>query len=221
MIVTVYNVKGGSGKTPISVNIVLDKEWAIGTNEPFHVLDEFIPDDRVLSVSMEESFPQIPSDIDIVFDLAGSISTHSHSIITAIKQSDLVIVPINNEVKSHVAGLNTIREILPFTKNILVVATKLQKRKGETFKDWKDSEDCRDISRAVNGAFQNETESGAIPNGIKVLPLKFSTAFDRIFEDELSIEQLRGDNPLLNGAYKDVSAQFNDIYTEIERVRHA
>ena len=89
MKITLYSSKGSAGKTPIATNIALDREYAIGTNEPFHILGEVFPDDRVLSIAADESFPTFPDEIDIVFDLAGSISAHAHSITSAIEQSDL------------------------------------------------------------------------------------------------------------------------------------
>jgi cellulose biosynthesis protein BcsQ len=216
MLVTVYNVKGGAGKTPISVNIALDKGWAIATNEPYHVLDGFdpevLPDDRVLSVPMEKPFPKFPDTYNVVFDLAGSISTHAESIKSAIAQSDLVIVPIYNEIKCLTAGLHTINEVSSLNSNIVVAATKLQKKRKEVFTDWSESGDCTNIREYVERHISKK---------IKVFPLKFSTAFERIFEDEKSILQLMDDDPLLGRAYQDVAKQFDDLYDEIERVGNA
>ncbi|PAJ74994.1 hypothetical protein CJF42_07220 [Pseudoalteromonas sp. NBT06-2] len=59
-----------------------------------------MPEEDFLSLDLNDEFPFIPDDIDIVFDLAGSISKSSLSISSAIKQSDLVLIPIYNEVKS-------------------------------------------------------------------------------------------------------------------------
>jgi hypothetical protein len=78
---------------------VLDREYALGTNEPYHILDTFIPEERLITVASDEAFPVIPDDIDIIFDLAGSISKNAHSITSALQQSDLVIIPIFNELK--------------------------------------------------------------------------------------------------------------------------
>ena len=131
---------------------------------------------------MNDSFPVIPKDIDIVFDLAGSISKTSSSISSAIKQSDVVIVPIYNEVKSIKAGLNTIAEVMSLNKNIIVVATKLQKKKKtDIFTEWDKCDDFINVKSAVQSNF-----SESIP----VLPLKFSSVFDTIFEQEKSITQL-------------------------------
>ena len=46
MKITVYSVKGSAGKTPIATNIALDREYALGTNEPYHILDSFIQNDN-------------------------------------------------------------------------------------------------------------------------------------------------------------------------------
>ena len=212
MKITIYNVKGSAGKTPIAVNIALDRGYAIGTNEPFHVLDAFIPDDILLSVIPEEAFPKIPDDIDIVFDLAGSISKSSISIPSALSQSDLVIVPIYNEVKSIHAGIHTILEVAEFTKNIIVVATKLKKHKKDVFKtDWTKSKDFLNIKM-----FVDDKTKGAVDGGIPVLPLKFSTAFDDIFEKELSISQIMSGDALLNNSYRGVNNQFNELYKVID-----
>jgi len=125
MKITVYSVKGSAGKTPIATNIALDKGYAIGTNELYHVFDSFFPEEKLLPIEPHEKFPEIPETIDIVFDLAGSISREASSISSAIEQSDLVIVPIYNEIKSLNAGIHTIIEVSNFTKNIIVIATKL------------------------------------------------------------------------------------------------
>jgi hypothetical protein len=216
MRIAIYNSKGGAGKTPIATNIALDREYAIGTNEAFHVFDSFIPDERLLSLDLTEAFPVIPDDVDIVFDLAGAISQHSNSITSAIAQAGLVIVPILNEVKSLNSGVGTLREIsrlAGFHADILVAATKLQKQHGEHFpkSEWRQSRDYRNIAAAIRAAGFD----------IPVLPLKFSKVFDVIFEKEMSIAQLCEADPLARFTYRDVARQFDEIYDFIDGVRHA
>ena len=209
MKIAVYSSKGSAGKTPISANIALDKEFCIGTNEAFHVYDQFLPDNRLIALHTEEAFPEalVSEDIDIVFDLAGSISKLALSITSALKMADYVIVPIYNEYKSLVAGLNTIAQIQEYNQNIIVVATKLQKQKNDTFKDnWKESEDFKNIEKAL------KTKVG---EGIPILPLKFSKAFDNIFEEQKSIKQLMENNPLAKFNYREVNKQFDELYNLI------
>lgn len=203
MKISVYNAKGSAGKTPIATNIALDKDYCIGTNEVFHVYDSIIDDNQLIALNTEDVFPDV-GEVDIVFDLAGSISKSARSITSALKMSDYVIVPIYNEYKCLVAGLNTINQISEYNNNIVVVATKLQKTRRDIFTgDWRGSEDYLNIADKV---------SSKISTDIPVLPLKFSKAFDNIFEQKKSIEQLMNESALAKYSYKEVAQQFNDLY---------
>lgn len=218
MKITVYQAKGSAGKTPIATNIALDREYGIGTNEAFHIFDQFsnLPDDRIFAIDLAEEFPPFPDDIDVVFDLAGTISTESHSITSAIKQSNLVLVPIFNEVKSLHSGVGTLREIQKikdFKGECIVIATKLRKHKRDTFTkgDWSESLDFQNIAATVHGAGFD----------YPILPLKFSTVFDAIFEREMSIDQLCAADPLARYSFREVANQFDDVYAHIDRISHA
>lgn len=208
MKITVYSAKGSAGKTPIATNIALDKGYALATNEIYHIFDSFFPEEKLLPIEPHEEFPIIPDEIDIVFDLAGSISKQSPSISSAITQSNLVIVPIYNEIKSLNGGIHTILEVSNFTKNILIIATKLQKQKNDVFNNWNESLDFKNIEKMVKA-----NVSFPIP----ILPLKFSKVFDLIFEKEKSINQIIEDDPLAKYTYRDVAKQFNDIYFFMEK----
>jgi hypothetical protein len=48
------------------------------------------------------------------------------------------------------------------------------------------------------------------------LPLKYSSVFDTIFEQEKSISQLMQVSWLANYQYREVNKQFNDIYHLID-----
>ncbi len=213
MKITVYSSKGSAGKTPISTNIVLDRGYAIGTNENFHLYDDFeaIPESHVLDVDMEEAFEGIDDSIDIVFDLAGSMSKSAESIRSAIKQSHLVIVPIFDQANSIAGGLGTIAEIENLNSNILIVATKLKKNRKEGKRtQWTQTEAFKNIEMQVRGEFN-----------YPILPLRYSEAFDAMTEQEQSIAQMCDSNALLNHSYKDVRKQFDAIYKHIDEVKNA
>lgn len=191
------------------MNIVYDRDYNIATNEPYNVIEDLVPDNKMMVVGLNEEFPELPGDIDIVFDLAGAISEDARSITSAIKQSHLVVVPINNEFKAIKAGLHSIAEVKKYNQNILVVGTKLTKQKTDIFtNDWTSSKDFQFIKQAV----------GVIDESIPVLPLKVSTAFDSIFEAEKSIHQICKGDPLLRHAFKVVDEQFQAIYSHIDSV---
>lgn len=85
-----------------------------------------------------------------------------------------------------------------------MVATKL-KKKGKN--GWKDSADFVNIQQAVQ-----QQASLDIP----VVPLKFSAVFDNIFEKELSIKELMKRSPLAKYQYREVSNQFDALYSLIQ-----
>ncbi len=95
-----------------------------------------------------------------------------------------------------------------FNKNVIVIATKLQKRKKtDVFKSWAKSDDFLNIQNAVHSQIGENTP---------VLPLKFSAVFDAIFEQEKSIKQLMEDSGLAKYQYREVSEHFEAIYNLID-----
>ena len=205
--ISVFCSKGSTGKTPISMNIFYDYGFNVATNEPYNVIEDLVPEDQQMVIGLNDEFSDFGNDIEIVFDLAGAISADARSITTAIKQSDVVVVPINNEFKAIKAGLHSISEVLQYNKNIVVVGTKLAKQKKDIFTDdWTKSTDFIEIQDQVHSVFNKN---------IPVLPLKLSTAFDTIFVKEQSISQICASDALLRHAYKQVNDQFNTIYEAI------
>lgn len=125
---------------------------------------------------MNEDFPDF-DEMNVVFDLAGSINKNSQSIKSAISMSDVVIVPISCELKSMLSGSNTIQEIKNINSeiDILVVTTKRQKQREDVFLDnWDQSKEFIEIRSYIESS---------LPGSVNhYLPLKALKAFDNIFE---------------------------------------
>ena len=212
MKITVFSAKGSAGKTPISVNMSLDRGYAVGTNETYHVLDALIPDERLIAIKPNEEFPKLPDDIDIVFDLGGALGGDSApSIRSAVEQSDIVFVPVYNEYKSINGAYHTILEVRELNERIALICTKLEKRRNEIFRNWKDCQDFKDINRTL---------SGLAGKKYPALPLKFSRGFDVIFSKEMSLQQLVEQGGLDGYTYRLVAGQFAAIYKYIDGVEH-
>lgn len=206
MKVTVYSGKGGAGKTPISLNLALNNQWAIGTNDLISILStlDFLPEDTLAEIGPDEEFPIFPPEIDMVFDLGGALArASSPSILSAVKQSDCVLVPIDNTPQSRGGGALTIKELLPFAKNICAVATKLKRKRHEP----------KSVPIERTQAFTEiqqdliDAELGDIP----ILPLRFSEGFDTIMKEGLSIEQMAGQGGLKAYSYRDLVKELNAI----------
>lgn len=209
MKITIYSSKGGVGKTPIAVNIALDYGYALATNELFNMLGQTLSEDQLMTIGPEEEFPTFGDDMDIVFDLAGMIGqTAAASIGSAIRQSDVVLVPVTKEIKALNAAAHTIMQLQPLTDKIVLVATKLERERGERkIEDWTKCQHFEAIRTYLT------TRTGT---DYPMLPLKKSTAYDAIFKDDRSVNAIAGNNHLRAHSYREVIAQFSDLMTYLE-----
>jgi len=211
MKITIFSAKGSAGKTPLSVNIALDREYAIATNETYHVLDKMFPDERLIAVAPNESFPIFPDDIDVVFDLGGAIGGDSaKSIRSAVIQSDVVIIPVYNEYKAINGAYHTILEVQEINTSILLVCTKLEKKRHEIFEDWSKARDFIGITAMLS------TLTGKT---YPALPLKLSKGFDAIFDHEISLRQMVNGGGIDAYTYRVVAEQFEDIYRFLDNLK--
>lgn len=88
-----------------------------------------------------------------------------------------------------------------------MVATKLKvDGKLEFLKDWLAIKDMTNIKLAV---------TNFVSADLKVMPLKYSSVFDLIFEKEKSINQLRKESNLDFCLHKEVGQQFDELYSLI------
>jgi hypothetical protein len=207
MRLTVYSSKGGVGKTPISIMFAIDHGFAVGSNESSSDEEDcyikHMPDDMYLKQPMDEPFPLIPDDIDIVFDMAGTMTKYDHALVSAIKQSDVVIVPIWNNSGALGRGRDTLRALQGIAKRVIVVATKLQRDKPGI--DFTETADYKAVASAV--ADVDET--------IKVLPLKFSTVYERVCGEFTTIHKLVKENKIVKRGQLESLTQIEKIYTEV------
>ena len=70
---TVYNFKGGVGKTVLSLNLALTMEYSIVTNDIYSPIEKVLDEDRILKIHHDEILPAFPADYNIIFDLGGHI----------------------------------------------------------------------------------------------------------------------------------------------------
>lgn len=218
MKVTVYNIKGSAGKTPIATSIALDNDCCIGTNESIDVYGHLFDAEAQMCVGQNDAFPELADETNMVFDLSGSISNTSLSITSAIKQSDVVIVPIYNHTRCLQGGIQTIMEVSQFTKNIIVVATKLTKSKftgkrkegdlGFGSYDWTKSEDFINIKKQVEDNIDFK---------LPILPIKLTNGFDYADDLSQSITELAHNSRLLMRRYGTEVKQLEALYSEVNK----
>ena len=195
MKITVYNIKGRVGKSPIALELALRNGLAIATNENVDdvTINDVIPEERLLIIPESEPFPDF-SDYDLVFDLGGKISEHAApSIKSAFDQSDMVLIPTVALFDTMVKTNRTIEEIQEYRPELLdstaIIATHL-KTKGKLTRRYEDGEQFK----MIKGAIKEGTGLD-----LPIIPLMETTAFEWARNEGVCVSELVSGAP--DGTY--------------------
>ena len=116
MKITIFNQKGGVGKTMLATQIALYFDFKIVELDPYGILKSLMPE-RVVKLSLRD---KIDKNLDnVVFDFGGFDDLRLDQV---AKQSDLVIIPFNPTLVSLGGTLKSYFKIKDFNGNILFVA---------------------------------------------------------------------------------------------------
>jgi len=196
-IVSTFSLKGGVGKTSISlaVQLELQKKGSgvkIMTNDPVSPIGAVLEENDFVMLSQKQEFPKdLQKKGDWILDLGGYLDNR---VLPVLKQSKTIIIPTFTDYASLFATQRCVKEIEPHNKNIILIANKTAKS------DFMDTyETLRDVC-------------GNYP----VFPVKTSKAFENLYVERKAISQTMIDNPLLGKAYSDVSEQVRKIITHLE-----
>lgn len=192
MIITVYSFKGGVGKTPISINLALHFGYSIVTNDVYTPLEKIFPKKNLLKLMPKDRLPEFGK-VNVVIDLAGSMESRS---VIALKQSDVVIVPVICDRDVLDMTLNFIKEIEPFNKNIIIIMTRSIGSKEE--------KDLEYVSNVI-GQFYD----------YPIFPLRKSTAFDHVKKHKKSIQKIVEEDKILARPFKKINEQMNKIIAHL------
>jgi cellulose biosynthesis protein BcsQ len=186
MKITVYNYKGGVGKTRIALNLALTLELAIITNEIYiPTIKKIIPDENYMQLAKDQDVEIYPEEFDIIFDFGGGVDQR---ITNAIKQSDWVVVPVTNDHDELEATINIIQEIEDINKKIVVVANRTAKGDYEA------------IKKAVSKHYP-----------YNVFEIKKSKGLKNITKEGKSIKAMVEEGGLKAYSYKALNQQFDEL----------
>jgi len=115
MKITIYNQKGGVGKTMLATQIALYFNLKIIELDPYGILKSLMPN-RVIKVGLRDKIDENLN--DVVFDFGGFDDLRLENV---SKQSDLVIIPFNPTLVSLGGTLKSYYRIKNLNQNILFV----------------------------------------------------------------------------------------------------
>jgi MinD-like ATPase involved in chromosome partitioning or flagellar assembly len=200
--IAIYNEKGRVGKTPLSLEIALrlGYNYATNQNRPREDIKAIIPTGEFLQVGPSEAFPKLDDDFPVVFDLAGELVGYEKSIISALEQVDLIIVPVVNEPDAIMGTAYAITEIMTLntiTAKFVVVANMLKK-----------PEEVEDVKMQL---------LPLIGFDIPVVPIRYSRAFDRIIAEGISIQALVEKGGLYAWSFRNVAREVDRLMSYINK----
>lgn len=112
----VYSIKGGVGKTTLSVQISQMFDYTYVTNDSHSSAHNLMPDEKGFLVSSEE-YDEIPFDENIVYDFGGFKDTRINNI---IQQANKVIIPTLTSIVDVQATMATLKDVAQINKNIVI-----------------------------------------------------------------------------------------------------
>ncbi|QKF82975.1 hypothetical protein [Halarcobacter ebronensis] len=116
----VYSIKGGVGKTTLSVQISQMLGLTYVTNDSHSSAHNLMPEEKGFLVSKEE-YEEIPFDENVVYDFGGFKDTRINSI---IKQAKKVIIPTLTSIVDLQATMATLKDVKEINENIIIVVNR-------------------------------------------------------------------------------------------------
>jgi len=124
----VYSIKGGVGKTTLSVQISQMLEYTYVTNDSHSSAHNLMPEEKGFLVSSEE-YEEIPYDDNVVYDFGGFKDTRINDI---IKQANKIVIPTLTSIVDVQATMATLKDVIEINKNIILVVNRAKNNNKAT-----------------------------------------------------------------------------------------
>ena len=185
--VLIINSKGSVGKTPTSFNLAYDLGMNIITNDK-SVLIACYKDKTILT----NQFELIENS---VYDCGGFSAP---GILNIVQQVNIVIVPVFNDPSSLIQTRDTLKQILPIAKKVIIVTTKTENKDADTIKNNLDKKypGLEYFNLPLTKAFNHTLETGK--------SIKYLVETDKAYENWFGNFVKNNYIPFLNAVKKEL-----------------
>ena len=194
---SVFSLKGGVGKTSLSLSMCLEMEFnhldvSVISNDPVSIIEKVLGDGKGWILPQNKNFPsEINTEDDFILDLGGFLEKR---IIEVIEKSKNVIIPTPPDYASIQATIKTAKDVKKLNKNVVMVVNRIDK---------KEFMDFYEVVRDTCGPFP-------------VFPIKNSKAFENCQIQKKSIYQMMEDEPIRKKSYTEVQSQIEKIIQHLK-----
>lgn len=192
MLITIFNLKGGTGKTSLAYSLANDLNSYYITNDTYNSVVS-----NVYNKVIEELNEAIISDNIVVFDGGGFFD---NDIKQVLQHSNKIIIPLEADINSLNSLTNFLEELLKINNNIIFVINKIENNKT-SLKDFEISKNFLIKEYKINEK--------------NIFKLSNSRIFKNIFEEEKGIKQLVNSSKINKYRYKKIYEEYKKILENI------
>ena len=188
----VYSIKGGVGKTTLSVQVSQMLDYTYVTNDSHSSAHNLMPEEKGFLVSTED-YNEIPFDENVVYDFGGFKDSRINDI---IKQANKIIIPTLTSIVDVQATIATLKDVSEINKNIIIVINRTKNNnKAIELKEYLEEE--------INKSYKNIN--------FNILFVRDSSVLEDSLFDCEAIENKAGTNRFKRHIYRNAIEDMNNI----------